>query len=50
MVLYRNRQLDNGHELQLTKGRIQLQSEGAEVYYRQIKIQAITALPVELLK
>jgi len=50
MVLYRNRQLDNGHELPLTKGRIQLQSEGAEVFYRGIKIQPIDALPVGLLK
>src|ERR1700761_1715883 len=50
MVLYHNKQLDNGQELPLTKGKIQIQSEGAEVYYRQIKIQPIDALPAELLK
>jgi hypothetical protein len=50
MVLYHNRQLDNGKELPLTKGRIQIQSEGSELYYRQIKIQQIDALPAELLK
>ena len=46
MILYHNRQLDNGQELPLTKGKIQLQSEGAELFYRQIRIQPIDRLPV----
>jgi hypothetical protein len=50
MILYHNRQMENGKELPLTKGKIQVQSEGAEVYYRQIKIQAIDRLPAELVK
>jgi hypothetical protein len=50
MVLYHNRQMDDGKELPLTKGKIQIQSEGAEIYYRQIKIQAIDQLPAELVK
>ncbi|MDB5025130.1 MAG: hypothetical protein JWP78_2885 [Mucilaginibacter sp.] len=50
MVLYHNRQMDNGQESPLTKGKIQIQSEGAEIYYRQIKIQTIDRLPTELLK
>jgi hypothetical protein len=50
MVLYRNRQMDNGRELPLTRGKIQVQSEGAEVYYRQIKIRSINELPAEMLK
>jgi hypothetical protein len=50
MVLYHNGQMDNGQESPLTKGRIQVQSEGSEVYYKQIKIQPIDALPVEMLK
>jgi hypothetical protein len=50
MVLYHNRQMDNGQELPLTKGKIQIQSEGAEVYYKQIKVQPIDRLPAELLK
>lgn len=50
MVLYHNRQLDNGQELPLIKGKIQVQSEGAEVFYKQIKIQPIDRLPAELIK
>ena len=50
MVLYRNRQMDNGRELPLTKGKIQLQSEGAELFYKHIKIQPVDRLPVELVK
>jgi hypothetical protein len=50
MVLYHGKQLDNGSESPLTKGKIQIQSEGAEIYYKQIKIQAIDRLPVALLK
>jgi hypothetical protein len=50
MVLYRNRQFDNGHESPLTKGKIQIQSEGAEVYYRHIKIQSINQIPAQMLK
>jgi hypothetical protein len=47
MILYRNRQNDNGNESPLSKGKIQIQSEGAEVFYRQIKIQPIAQLPAE---
>jgi hypothetical protein len=50
MVLYHNKQMDNGQELTLTKGKIQIQSEGAEVYYKQIKVQPIDRLPAEFLK
>lgn len=50
MILYHNRQLENGQELPLTKGKIQIQSEGAEVYYRGIKIQSIDRLPAEFAK
>jgi hypothetical protein len=50
MVLYHNRQMDNGQELPLTKGKIQIQSEGAEVYYRQIKVQPIDRLPAGFVK
>ncbi|HEY4325263.1 MAG TPA: DUF1080 domain-containing protein [Mucilaginibacter sp.] len=50
MVLYHNRQLETGQELPLIKGKIQIQSEGAEVYYRQIKIQQIDRLPSEFIK
>src|ERR1700682_1492620 len=50
MILYHNKQMDNGQKLALTKGKIQIQSEGAEVFYRQIKIQPVDQLPAEFLK
>jgi hypothetical protein len=50
MVLYRSKQLNEEQELPLTKGKIQIQSEGAEVFYKQIKIQPINHLPEALLK
>ena len=50
MVLYHNRQLDNGQELPLIAGKIQIQSEGAEVYYRHIQIEPINGLPEALIK
>ena len=49
MVLYHNRQLGNGVETALTKGRIQLQSEGAEVFYKQIEIAPIAQLPAAII-
>lgn len=34
----------------LTKGKIQIQSEGAEVFYRRIEVRPITEIPEEYLK
>lgn len=45
MVIDNSRQIDNGQESPLKKGKIQIQSEGAEVYYRNIRIMPITSLP-----
>jgi len=50
MILYHNRQIENGKEIPFIKGKIQIQSEGAEVFYKQIKIQSIDRLPAELIK
>ena len=50
MVLYHNSQMDNGQVSPLTKGKIQVQSEGSEIYYKDIKIQSIDRLPAELIK
>ncbi|HEY8929285.1 MAG TPA: DUF1080 domain-containing protein [Mucilaginibacter sp.] len=50
MVLYQNSQIDKGVIRAMTKGKIQLQSEGAEVFYRNIKIQPIRKLPAMYLK
>jgi len=48
MVIHKSRQADGGREFPLTKGKIQIQSEGAEVFYRNIKIAPITSLPDNL--
>lgn len=45
MVLQNSKQHDNGKESKLIKGKIQLQSESAEVYYRDIKIRPIKNIP-----
>jgi hypothetical protein len=45
MVIQNSRQIDNGQETPLTKGKIQIQSEGAEVFYRNIQIAPISKLP-----
>lgn len=48
MVLYNSRQLDNGKESPLTRGKIQIQSEGAEVFYKDIKISPIAMIPTDM--
>ena len=50
MVLYHSSQSENGKVIPLTKGKIQIQSEGAEVFYKQIKIENIAAIPASMLK
>jgi hypothetical protein len=50
MILYHEKQMENGLEFPLTRGKIQIQSEGAEVFFRQIKVQSIKQLPAEFLK
>ncbi|MEO7989966.1 MAG: DUF1080 domain-containing protein [Chryseolinea sp.] len=50
MTLFHSRQPgDDGKDMPLKKGKIQLQSEGAEVFYRDIEIMSITRLPETLL-
>ncbi|MEJ7684106.1 MAG: DUF1080 domain-containing protein [Segetibacter sp.] len=44
MVLYNSRQMENGQALPLTKGKLQIQSEGAEVFYKDIKIRTINTI------
>ncbi len=44
MVLYNSRQVVDGQEQPLTKGKIQLQSEGGEIFYKDIKIRPIQNL------
>ncbi len=50
MILYHSRQWDNGVAAPLAKGKLQIQSEGAEVYYKHIQIKPISAIPAELLR
>lgn len=50
MVLYHSQQSDNGKILPLKKGKLQIQSEGAEVFYKQIKIKSLNLIPTDFLK
>jgi hypothetical protein len=45
MVLTNSRQVVGGKEVPLTRGKIQIQSEGAEVFYRNIALRPITKIP-----
>ena len=49
MVLQNSRYIDGGKAVALTKGKIQLQSEAAEVYYKDIEIRKIREIPKEYL-
>lgn len=44
MVLYNSR-YKNKDDVSLTRGRIQIQSEGAEVFYKDIKIKSVDGIP-----
>ncbi len=50
MMLYHSQQSDNGKVSSLKKGKLQIQSEGAEVFYKQIKIKPLHAIPPDFLK
>ncbi len=45
MVLQKSRYLQDGKEVPLTKGQIQLQSEAAEVYFKDIQIKGLKKMP-----
>ena len=47
--IFNSRQIKEGETVPLTSGKIQLQSEGAEVFYRNIRIRQIDKIPAELL-
>jgi hypothetical protein len=50
MVLYHSSQMENGKVLPLVKGKIQIQSEGAEVFYKNIMVEPLDAIPAAFLK
>ncbi|NOR76354.1 MAG: DUF1080 domain-containing protein [Draconibacterium sp.] len=47
MILRNSRYVDEGEIIPMTKGKIQLQSEAAEVYYKNIEIRNLEKLPTE---
>lgn len=47
MVLQNSRYLSNGQKIPLNKGKIQLQSEACELFYKGIEIKELSALPVK---
>jgi hypothetical protein len=42
--------VENGLKLPLTKGKIQLQSEGGEFFIRKVEVEKIKGIPAEYLK
>jgi len=50
MAVYNTRLYENGATRPLTSGKIQIQSEGSEVFYRNIEMTPITALPAGLVE
>jgi hypothetical protein len=48
LAVYNTRLHENGVTRPLTNGKIQIQSEGSEVFYRNIELRPITALPAGL--
>ncbi|MEP6927807.1 MAG: DUF1080 domain-containing protein, partial [Ginsengibacter sp.] len=50
MVLYHSGQLENGKMLPLIKGKFQIQSEGAEVFYKHIRLEPLRRIPEGFLK
>ncbi|MCI0748287.1 MAG: DUF1080 domain-containing protein [Verrucomicrobia subdivision 3 bacterium] len=49
LALVNPRYKEGQREIALTRGKIQLQSEGAELFYRRIEVRPIDEIPAELL-
>ena len=49
-VLYHSSHTVNGKVVPLTKGKIQLQSEGAEIFFKNIMVEPINEIPKNVLK
>ncbi len=50
MILYNLRQEEKGNFTPLNKGKIQIQSEGAEIFYRNISIENIRQIPRHIIR
>ena len=48
MILRNSRQLEGGSEVSLTKGKIQFESEGAEMFIRNLQISSIDKIPEKI--
>ena len=47
MILRNSRYVDGGEKIPMNKGKIQLQSEATEVFYKAIEIRNLKSLPAE---
>jgi len=50
MILRNSRYIQDGESFPMTKGKIQLQSEAAEVFYKDIEIRNLLSLPAEYIQ
>jgi hypothetical protein len=50
MINFNSGKIENGEVLPLTKGKIQIQSEGGELFVKSIDLEPISEIPAELLK
>jgi hypothetical protein len=50
MINYNSGKIEDGQVLPLTKGKIQIQSEGGELFVKSLEMEQISAIPAELLK
>jgi len=50
MVNYNSGKIENGEVTPLTKGKIQIQSEGGELFVKKIELEKIDKIPASLLK
>jgi hypothetical protein len=50
MALYELQQPNESGDAPLRKGKIQIQSEGAEIFYRHLEVEPISSIPQSLLK
>lgn len=50
MILRNSRQLQGSSEIPLTRGKIQFESEGAEMYIRNLQISSVEKIPEKLLE
>ena len=49
MVLFHSSQWENGQAIPLQKGKIQIQSEGSEIFYKEITIEPLPMIPTPYL-